>query len=281
MFRVRKMRSSDLSFATELSNTMNWNMATADFEFNMSLEPDGCFVLFEDEEPIGLATCISYGNVGWFGNLVVKERSRGKGAGAKLVRHALQYLRNKGVETVGLYAYPHLIDFYGRLGFVKNSEFAVMKTEIVSARTKKTADLQLITSRDLTSIVDLDSVCFGASRRKLLERVFLDSKNIGFIVAGKAGNDGYVGAKVFEGAAEIGPLVCKPDRPDLAVDLFHGLLERLRGMEAYVYVPLSEASLVKTVLDAGFAEEFRLQSMFFGRKLAKSCIYLAESLERG
>ena len=40
------MSSADFQFATDLANTMNWNMATEDFEFMTSLEPEGCFVAF-------------------------------------------------------------------------------------------------------------------------------------------------------------------------------------------------------------------------------------------
>ena len=33
------MRADDFMFATNLANTMDWNMATEDFEFMASLEP--------------------------------------------------------------------------------------------------------------------------------------------------------------------------------------------------------------------------------------------------
>ena len=70
------MRADDFPFATKLANTMDWNMAMADFEFMSSLEPEGCFVAFQGSERLGIATSISFGNVGWFGNLIVKENAR-------------------------------------------------------------------------------------------------------------------------------------------------------------------------------------------------------------
>ncbi|MGE5533230.1 MAG: hypothetical protein ACM3UN_02645, partial [Bacillota bacterium] len=69
MFQVRTMLAKDFLFATKLANTMNWNMAKEDFEFMSSLEPEGCFVLFDGSKKLGIATCISYGKIGWFGNL--------------------------------------------------------------------------------------------------------------------------------------------------------------------------------------------------------------------
>ena len=67
MFHVEKMTPKDYMFAVELANTMNWNMTVEDFKFNSRLEPNGCFVLFDDSKRVGVATCISYGSVGWFG----------------------------------------------------------------------------------------------------------------------------------------------------------------------------------------------------------------------
>lgn len=281
MFSVKKMRTRDLPFATALANTMGWNMAAADFKLNMSLEPEGCLVLFKDEEPLGLATCISYGSVGWFGNLVVTEKSRRQGAGTYLVQSALEYLKRTGVTAVGLYAYPHLVKFYGSLGFEKAGAFAVLKASAVSARMRKAANLKSISEQDLQSVFDIDRVCFGASRKKLLEKVFLNSENIGYVAAEGSKTLGFVGAKVFGKTAEIGPLVSQSGSDETAVALLETVLQRLVGVEAYLYVPLAEEGLLHLAFESGFREEFRLQRMFFGRVLAKNCIYLAESLERG
>ena len=91
MFQVKLMTADDFPFATELANTMDWNMATEDFQFMQSLEPEGCFVLYDGAKRLGIATCISYGKMGWFGNLIVKEEYRNRGAGslACKARHRL------------------------------------------------------------------------------------------------------------------------------------------------------------------------------------------------
>jgi GNAT superfamily N-acetyltransferase len=50
---------------------------------------------------IGTATCIGYGKVGWFGNLIVDASYRRHGLGKQLLQKALQVLQAKGVTTVG------------------------------------------------------------------------------------------------------------------------------------------------------------------------------------
>jgi len=41
MFQIKPMQPEEFVFATELANTMNWNMAIEDFQFMTLLEPDG------------------------------------------------------------------------------------------------------------------------------------------------------------------------------------------------------------------------------------------------
>ncbi len=136
MFKIKSLSKKDYVFAVNLANTMNWDMAAEDFEFMASLEPDGCFLLVEGSKRVGIATCISYGKVGWFGNLIVKQEYRNKGGGSVLVNHAVDYLHAKGAETIGLYAYPNLVGFYESLGFELDEDFSVFNNQhLVSVST--------------------------------------------------------------------------------------------------------------------------------------------------
>jgi GNAT superfamily N-acetyltransferase len=258
MFCVRRMEPKDFAFAVALANTMNWNMTIGDFEFNAQLEPDGCFVLLNGEDPIGVATCISYGKIGWFGNLIVTEVYRKHGAGAQLVNHAVAFLKSKGVTTVGLYGYPYLTGFYGALGFEHNMDFVVLKAPIVYVVAQPQGILR-VEKQQVSGVVDFDSRCFGGYRRKV----------------------GYVAAKVFGENAEIGPLVCNSNHKGVAVKLLQMVLSQLDGQEAYLYSRGSDLELLDLAHRAGFIEEFRLARMFLGSVVAQNCVYVAESLERG
>ena len=48
-----------------------------------------------------------------------------------------------------------------------------------------------------------------------------------------------------------------------------------------MYLPAAETELLDVAFKAGFKEEFRLSRMFLGSVVAKNCVYIAESLERG
>lgn len=279
MFHVKRMSNEDLGFAVRAAAPMNWGLVREDFELMMRLEQNGCFVLLSDSERAGIATTISYGTIGWFGNLVVDERHRGKGAGSLLVKHSLDYLVKNGVKTVGLYAYVDRIPFYERLGFKLDSDFVVLKGHGSSMTVGN--ELTKVEKRSVLDIVEYDQLCFGASRKKLLEPLLLDPDNLCYMSVEKDRICGYALAKVYTGAAEIGPLVCNQHRTDVAVDLLRTLLSRLRGFEVSICVQKKETKIINMLLQAGFGEDFYVARMFFGLSPVNEWIYAAESLERG
>jgi GNAT superfamily N-acetyltransferase len=280
MFQIKLMQPKDFVIATELANTMNWNMAIEDFQFMTYLEPGGCFVLFNDSQPIGIATCNSYGKVGWFGNLIVKEEYRGKGAGSQLVKHAIGFLQDKRVETIGLYAYPNLIGFYNDLGFRYDEDFSVQQTQSL----KKTLPLEtmsIVETKHFQQILEFDHRCFGGNRRKLLESIILEESNLSYYISKDDEVIGYLTSTIYEKMAWVGPLMCQKENVDSAVALLKKVLSKLTGSSVYMALPKKDSPLIDTLSTAGFKENFSVARMFLGPKTVKNCIYLAESLERG
>jgi predicted GNAT family acetyltransferase len=277
------MEPEDSSFAVELANLMNWNMTSEDFEFNSQLEPNGCFMLLSGQERIGLATCISYGKVGWFGNLIVKKAYRKQGAGSLLVNHAVSYLKSLGATTIGLYAYTHLIDFYAKIGFKRDKEFLVLKTKKVVAPTISEAieNIRPIKQLDIIGVLAFDKQSFGAQRKKNLEPIFQNTSNLCYVNYENTKVIGYIASKVFDWVAEIGPLVCNTDYPKIKPSLLQLVLSKLNGKEAYLYLPAAQTELLNIAAKAGFKEEFRLVRMFLGPVVAQDWVCAAESLERG
>lgn len=273
------MRPEDFMFATELANTMDWNMAPEDFLYNSKLEQEGCLVLFDDSTPVGIATCISYGKVGWFGNLIVKPEVRHKGAGCLLVNHAIKYLQSKEAKTIGLYAYPHLVDFYGKLGFKADIDFTYLHIQnlpVIEAKPEKK-----ITAQEVAAVVEFDSECFGGNRSKLLESIIGDESNLGYYVSEKGQVVGFALANVYERMAEVSPLACEEKRYDVAFRLLNSILAKLDGLDVYLCLPKNESIILGVLSGLGFKEEFSVTRMYFGPSVARNCIYLAESLERG
>jgi N-acetylglutamate synthase-like GNAT family acetyltransferase len=279
MFHVEKMQVGDFPFAVQLANTMNWNMTVEDFELMVKLEPSGCFVQFHRQERIGIATSVRFGKVGWFGNFVVKEDYRGEGAGSILIKHAIDYLKNKGVETIGLYAYPHLVKFYESFGFEPDTNFVVVQGKAAFLATQEPQKAAKKT--DVPEVIAFDRGCFGADRRKLLETILLSKGNLCYVSTENKEITGYVAAKVYDKIAEVGPLICKADHVKASTLLLKTILNKLDGFNVFMYIPKKETELLNILHKARLKEDFTVVRMFLGSPVAKNCIYTAESLERG
>jgi len=279
MLHVERMKVEDISFAVQLANDESWGLAKEDFEFTMELEPEGSFVLLDDSNRIGLATNVSFGKVAWFGNLVVSKSHRNKGAGSLLVEHSINYLRSHKVQTIGLYAYVGRIPFYKRLGFTYDSDLLVLTGKGFSSSSKP--NVRLAQKPDMKKVIGYDQACFGASRRKLLEPIMFDSDNLCYVYIEDGKVTGYVVAKVYRGVAELGPLACPKGRSDIAVDLLKVALNRLKGLEVYMFVPKKESEILNMLEASAFVERFRVARMFQGTRITDRCTFMAESLERG
>lgn len=175
MLNVKVMSSEDVEFAVRITDTMNWNLTEQDFAFMMQLEPEGCFTLLYNSRKIGIATTICYGKIGWIGNVIVDEKHRRKGAGSTLVKHAMDYLKGKGAETVGLYAYKERINFYTRLRFASDVQFAVLNGK-ARYSSFEAANVKEAGKAEIQKIVEFDSFYFGASRKKVAGKKLLARK---------------------------------------------------------------------------------------------------------
>ena len=61
------------------------------------------------------------GSEGWMGPLAVRPDSQGNGLGKRVVQAAIDFVRSRGAETIGLETMPRTLDnigFYSALGFV-------------------------------------------------------------------------------------------------------------------------------------------------------------------
>ncbi len=281
MLQVKVMTAKDYGFAVDLANTMDWGMEIADFRFNQTLEPEGCLVLFNDLEPVGIATCISFGRVGWFGNLIVKKEQRKHGAGHLILEHAINYLKDNGVETIGLYAYQHLKEFYGKSGFKPDIDLTVMHNNKVQAGNWKLPKLE--TQPDFSAINRFDSEFFGADRSRLLKSIMQEKNNLCYASMDGKEVEGYILSKTYENMAEVGPLVCSQDKPRVALDLLKTVLTGLESKRVALYLPhnQNQKGIQEFLLDAGFQKDFSLSRMFLGMPKIQNSIHLAESLERG
>ncbi len=273
------MSKDDFPFAVSLTSTVGWDLWKGDFEFMMVLEPKGCFVLLHNSKKIGIVTTIRYDHVGWLGNLIVRKEYRKKGAGTMLATHAIKYLTDAGAETIGLYSYTDSIPFYERLGFKQDSRFAYLRGKGFSFR--GTPHLRQAEESDIKRILEYDCSCLGFSRAKLLNPILMCPDNICYVAIENAELVGYVIAKVSDGTAEIGPLLCDSRRFEVAIGLLSTLINRVSNFDIFMCVAEKQGAFLDWVKKHGFRVGFHVVRMFRGEPVDEDCVCISESLERG
>lgn len=115
---IRRMRAADIEGAMLLKEAAGWNQTEADWRRLLRLEPDGCFVDERAGMVAGTATAFRYGSeLAWIGMVLVAPEHRRRGIARGLMRHAMGWLRDRGVATTRLDATDMGRPLYLDLGF--------------------------------------------------------------------------------------------------------------------------------------------------------------------
>lgn len=246
---IRRMTTGDLGFCLKLMRMTGWGITLDDLRRMLSYEPDGCFVASLDGADVGMVGSTGYGEVGWVGNLVVLPQRRGLGIGASLMRSAIQHLKDAGVSSIRLDSVAKAIPLYRRLGFTE--EYPSLRFTRVG-RSFDVMGVEAMLQKDLPDVLELDVRFFGASRARMLGRVFHDFPDLCYVARIGSRMVGYIMAKEGEGIRKIGPWICEPDRPEIAEALLQKIMDESVGGKLWVGVPDGNKASVEILGSNGF-----------------------------
>lgn len=263
MLKIRTMVSKDFGFARHLTETVGWNYSIDDFERLLYYEPEGCFVAEQNGEPVGIVTTTTYGKLAWVGSLIVLEHYRGRGVGSELTKHAIRYLKTKGVETIRLDAVPKAIPLYKRLGFKEEYDslrFTGTGQKMTCQRVSK------MENKDLESVVRFDIRFFGANRERVLRRVYKDFQDLCFVSFTDGKLTVYMMAKRGLNEIKVGPWICDPKHIEIAEELLKAILNEAKGMKMWVGIPGGNKKGVNILKKYGFVDEPKSVRMYRGKR---------------
>lgn len=119
--------------------------------------------------PAGVVCCASFTTTGWIGALGVVPEARGNGIGTALTQAAIGWLRERGAQTILLYATDAGRPIYERLGFV--AEGHAVAWQGLAPRSATHAGgvrLRALRRRDAEAIAAVDRVTTGEQRDAVL-----------------------------------------------------------------------------------------------------------------
>jgi len=202
---IRSMQMAELTFAAECTAAEGWASETlATFEGFYQHDPNGCFLAELAGRPVGICIATPYGRSGFIGELIVHPEARGRGIGAALLNHAVEYLRQHGAETVYLDGVVKAVPLYQRNGFRK-----ICRSLRFSGTLKgeSHSDVRPIQTSDLTAVFALDRQAFGADRSFLLARRLQLFPELCQVMIEEGKLTGFILGRRGEGWAAAGPWV--------------------------------------------------------------------------
>jgi len=275
------MRAGDFDFAARLSNQENWDNSSDDFRRILRVQPGGSFVATEKKRRAGIVATISYGRLGWIGNVVVSKRYRKLGIGSWLVKHAILYLRKKGARTVGLFSYKGNLPFYQRLGFKRDASYLrfVGKGRAITSEGPRITD-----RKDFERILAFDRKCFGHHRDRLLRELLKRFTDSSFVTIRNGAVLGYIVGKSYDTTCEIGPWLCSREDVSIAAGLLRAVLNTSIGKSVEITVPGKNRQALGLLRNHNFEDHGAVVRMYYGDRpgfQGDRYSFAVESLERG
>ena len=284
MIKIRQMTIDDLPLGLGLSRQARWNQTESDWQRFISMEPEGCFVAELNGSSVGTTTTCVFGHqVAWIAMVLVDKSVRGRGIGTGLLKHALNYLKERKVGTIRLDATPAGRPIYEKLGFAPEYELARFEGiasenpcgEAVpalrpagvppAAKNKgKMPSPQKSTANAFSGIIDFDRRMTGTDRAKMLGRLFEESPE-NLRIAGQSNQlEGFITMRPGANAIQIGPCIAVGSA---GTSLLCDALNRCAGRPVFVDVPLDNAPAVKIAESSGLRVQRCFTRMCLGERI--------------
>jgi GNAT superfamily N-acetyltransferase len=229
---LRRLAEPDLPGALELSASANWNQNAADWLAMLALG-EGWGIDDVDaagrERLAASVVVLPYGSgFAWVSMVLVLPAFQRRGHASRLLRHALSWLRARGMTAV-LDATPAGHAVYAQEGFVDTWGFARYRREGAAAHIEPPAGpaTRAMRDDDWPAIAALDAPAFGADRLPLLRRLAQRWPQAARVAAEAGRLRGFVFGRDGREARQIGPLCA--DEPATAMRLLGDVLPASGG----------------------------------------------------
>ena len=261
---IRVMRKEDIDFAAALTVKEGWFYTPRELELMLRLDPEGSFV-FEDEQRLGFATTVTYGRTGVLGHLVVGREGRGKKIGGSLLKAAIEYVSEKGAESMLLYATPEAVKLYQKHGFVPRDDIYCVHLSLQKEHMGRRSPVCLHMKRqDLRQVSEIDRDLFGDDRKALLEVLFDEAEGHAFKLERDGRIVGYVMARHDHIGYDLGPWACTTGSPEDAESLFWTVLSTLEEGTVYMGSFYKNSEALKIVEKVPKLRSWRIPLMIRG-----------------
>ena len=227
---IRPMQQADIDAGLRLCRLAGWDQVRRDWQRFLDGPDSSAWAAAADDEVIATVATIRYGGrFGWIGMVLVNPAAQGRGVGAALLRQAADSLAD--LPAIRLDATPAGQPLYQKQGFVEECPLTRMESTSVKIDAESRGHARDMTRGELSEVIAMDRLAFGASRADLLEWMYDGAPQYAF-VAERGGNlSGYLLGRQGHQFDHLGPIVA--DDRTVAMDLTKACLARHRD-QAFV-----------------------------------------------
>jgi GNAT superfamily N-acetyltransferase len=269
MLALRSMTAADVPFGLRLCRQAGWNQTEADWRRFLALEPDGCFIATWDGTPVGTTAAFVFGPVAWIAAVLVDADQRSRGIGRALMVHALDYLQQRGVQSVRLDATPLGQPLYESLGFVE--QYRLARYHGTPSAAPAAAGVGVAERAEWPELCRLDAAITATDRAVLLQRLFEEQPADVRLVRKQRDVVGFRASRPGFHATLLGPCIAAPEvGPALFADACH----RHQGEAVYVDIPCANRAACMHAEQQGLVVQRQLTRMCRGVPLCERVDWL-------
>jgi ribosomal protein S18 acetylase RimI-like enzyme len=245
------MKSADLAFAAACTTAEGWADEDLDTLLGFHLhDARGCFIARLDGQAAGMSIATSYGTTGFIGELIVIPEARGRGIGAALIKYSVDYLHQRGAQTIYLDGMLKAVPLYERSGFRRICRSLRFSGRLAGKQHNEVRPMQ---AEDLPEVNDLDRQAFAAERSFFLKRRFKIHPELAKVLVNDGNIAGFILGRKGEGWLAAGPWVAAECEKD-PVKLLETFAYETGGISLSLGVLECNQPAVKLLRSLGFAE---------------------------
>jgi GNAT superfamily N-acetyltransferase len=260
-FSIRPMKPGDLDQAFGLSMAEGWNQTMNDWKLLLDNPDDICIVAEKEKRVAGTATALNHNNsIAWIGMVLVDKSLRGQGAGKMLLEELINSLKH--IQSVKLDATPAGEPLYRKLGFVAEYNILRMTRGAMKYKPAKVSGKEILSTgkKEISEIIRLDKVIFGADRSYLLNTLFNTYPEKAFCLKKNNKIDGFLFGRAGSRFNYIGPV--SANSPESAKQLISKSLESLNDQAIAIDVPEDKKDLAEWLESEGFVRQRHFTRMY-------------------
>ena len=250
---IEEVRIEDIEETTRLS-PKDWSHIAPRIEFYIKHKFCHSIKLTDKNEILGIGTLVMFKNTGWIGHLIVKDDSRGKGYGQKILEYLCDYSKSNGQKTISLFTTDMGYPLYIKYGFEVQTEYVQYeKPPETSIETyHENINIHNIETKDHEKILKMDRLATGEDRQELL----LSSVSEALVYKQNNEVTGYYFSSLGEGL-----IIAETEQAGVE------LLQSRMSKKKQVVIPVDNISANNYCTANNFIEVAKVRKMMYGDKI--------------